>query len=291
MGHVTTDYGGILGTLDGETVTMAAFDASLVPPTTAVPLAGLGTALDTATTTATWSTVNGRLNVANLTGITATDVAYWVCAYDPGGGFEVVSTVTVTDPATYDDEEVEFPLGVARIEYDIVAQVDALTEVVAELEGGSSVPDPASGTDGQVPTVSSGAYVLATPSGGSTLAWLDDGADLQTYLIDGGSGANLVGAAYTGGLTPVVAAGPLPVMLGTVPPAHRPAAAWQGTAQWHTSFASPPPETGGLAVLIDHDGSFMSGPAGGLWVYDGTGTLTDSDDVLVDLGGFRWVTS
>ena len=288
MAHVTTDYAGILGTLDGETVTMAAFDAALVPPTTAVPLSGLGAPLDSATTTATWVEVPGRLDVADLANITADDVAYWVCAYDPGSGLEVVSTVTLTDPPSYDDETVEFATGVARVERDIVARVEVLEETT-----GVSGPDPAGSTAGDVWT-STGPSTdaeWATPSGGSTLAWLDDGADLQTYLIDGGSGANLVGAAYTGGLTPVVAAGPFPVMLGTVPPAHRPAAAWQGTAQWHTSFASPPPETGGLAVLIDHDGSFMSGPAGGLWVYDGTGTLTDSDDVLVDLGGVRWVTS
>jgi hypothetical protein len=136
MGHVTTDYEGILGTLDGETVTMAAFGAAMVPPTATVPLAGLGTPLDSATTTATWNAVNGRLNVADLTGITADDVAYWVCAYDPGSGLEVVSTITLTDPPSYDDETVQFVTGVAKVERDLVAQVTALTAAVAALSGG-----------------------------------------------------------------------------------------------------------------------------------------------------------
>lgn len=136
MGHVTTDYEGILGTLDGETVTMAAFGAAMVPPTATVPLAGLGTPLDSATTTASWNAVNGRLEVEDLSGITADDVAYWVCAYDNGDDVVVVSTITLTDPPSYDDETVQFVTGVAKVERDLVAQVEALTAAVAALSGG-----------------------------------------------------------------------------------------------------------------------------------------------------------
>jgi hypothetical protein len=138
MAHVTTDYAGILGTLDGETVTMAAFGAAMVPPTATVPLAGLGTPLDSATTTASWNAVNGRLEVEDLSGITADDVAYWVCAYDNGDDVVVVSTITLTDPPSYDDETVQFVTGVAKVERDLVAQVEALTAAVAALSGGGS---------------------------------------------------------------------------------------------------------------------------------------------------------
>jgi hypothetical protein len=270
-GHVTTDYAQALDDLDGETVTLAAFGASLVPPTTTVPLAGIGSPLDSVTTTATWTNSTGRLTVADLENVTATDVAYWVCAYDPGGGLEVVSTVELTDPATYDDETVQFISGVAAVRRDIGSQVDALTETVAELEATVAGLEPG-------------------PGGGAALSWEDDGADLFTCLAsgDGVTGPHLVRPVYFGGAGPVVAAGPMPVMLGIVQAAHRPSSPWQGAASWYTPFSSPPPTAGALAVLLDHDGSFMSGPAGGLWVYDGSGTLTDTDDVIPDLGACAW---
>ena len=129
-GHVTTDFYGILGTLDTETLTMAAFGAALVPPTSTVTLASLGTPLDTDTTTATWNSATGVLEVDDLTGITATDVAFWVAAYDDGGGDDVVCTVELSDAVTYSSDTVSFPLGIARIYRDHEERITALEAAV-----------------------------------------------------------------------------------------------------------------------------------------------------------------
>lgn len=123
----------------------------------------------------------------------------------------------------------------------------------------------------------------AAPSGGGGgLDWQDNGLGLASYMILDDL-ASVVKPVYSGAAAPVVAAGPAPVLLGAIHATHRPADDYSGTAAWFDATLG----IGFLQVFLDVDGSTL-GTAGGLWVMDATGTLTDTDDVRVDLGSVAW---
>lgn len=163
----------------------------------------------------------------------------------------------------------------------------AVSRPIAEVTAGSGEPSTTGSTAGDVWTSTGDgdpAEWAPPVAGGSSLAWLDDGDDLATYLIDGGDDPSIAKPVFSGAAGPVVATGPAPVLLGVVQAAHRPADDHNGTATWAATGVG----AGLLYVVLDVDGGLL-GTAGGLWVMDATGTLDDTDDVSVDLGSVAWI--
>lgn len=284
-GSITADWLGQLATLDTETVTVAAMDNTYSPPTATVALSSMSGELDTVTTTATWNGMTATLEVDDFTGMDAADVAWWAIAYSG----DVVSSIEVGTPVTVTSgDTVSFPAGVAQAirGNDLAARITVVEDALDEIEIVAGLPDPSGGSDGEVPTVSSGTYVLATPSGGggSTLDWQSDGSWLDTFMIDGGDSApSIVKPVHTGDTSTAIASGPAPVLLGVVQAAHRPDATYEGTATWFDNTLG----VGFLLVIVDHDGGTL-GTAGGLWIMDQSGTLTDTDEVGINLGSVAW---
>lgn len=283
-GSITADWLGQLATLDTETVTVAAMDNTYSPPTATVALSSMSGELDTVTTTATWNGMTATLEVDDFTGMDAADVAWWAIAYSG----DVVSSIEVGTPVTVTSgDTVSFPSGVAQAirGNDLAARITTVEDALDGLVAGATVPDPSTGSDGDVLTVDSGSYILATPTGGGGggITWEDDGVNLATYLTPG-SPYGIAKPRFSGSDSPVIGSGGVPVLKGVVQSAHRPPSAYQGVGSWFRSDASG---AGPLIVVVDHDGGTL-GTAGGLWVLDATGTLTDTDDVQLDLGACAW---
>ena len=261
MSRVYAAARGLLADYDGATLTVAAMTADYISTDTDPDL----------------SSITGEVDVADAPSYTRQSVT---ATWDTG-----TETLTISGPVTFDLDGTD----VASIVF-----ADNIGDLISEV----TLPMPAPGVDGMVFTFDDGIAAIADPgtiradiasldarvtaledaAGGGATWEQRSGGDVATWRLD-----VLYKLVWDAGAVPVVDSPPGPVLVATVHVEHRPTVPVQGIGFWVDAGTS-----GTLSVLVDDTTGSVLGTAGGVWLQDATGTLTDTDDVTPKLSTIEW---